>query len=109
MKIEQKGKAVIIKDTENQFQDFAQKVVRERENFLTQNLIIDLTRVAVTESDLQLLAPVALAHMESNQSFVIVADVHFSDLDEEELIVVPTLQEAHDLIEMDEIGRDLGF
>ena len=25
------------------------------------------------------------------------------------LVVVPTLQEAHDIIEMDEIERDLGF
>ena len=109
MKIEEKGKTIIFRDTENQFMDFVEKVNRQRDQHLEQNIIIDLTRVQVSEEDLQALAPLALAHLEANQSFVVVADINFSDWEEDELIVVPTLQEAHDLIEMDEIGRDLGF
>lgn len=109
MKIEQKGKSVIFRDTETAFEDFVEKVTRTRENHLEQNIIIDLSRVQLSEKDLLLLGDVAIAHIESNHSFVIVADINFSDWDEDGLIVVPTLQEAHDLIEMDEIGRDLGF
>ena len=42
-------------------------------------------------------------------SFVIVAtNVSIDEIDEK-LIVVPTLQEARDIIEMEEIERDLGF
>lgn len=109
MKIEEKGKTIIFRDTENQFVDFVEKVTRQREQHLQQNIVIDLSRVQVTEDELLLLAPLAEAHIEANQSFVVVADINFSDWEEDALIVVPTLQEAHDLIEMDEIGRDLGF
>ncbi|MDH6601158.1 hypothetical protein M2306_001852 [Myroides gitamensis] len=50
----------------------------------------------------------AIEHMENaNKSFVIVlSEVNFNDFDGD-LIVVPTKQEAFDLIEMDEIQRDL--
>jgi len=48
-------------------------------------------------------------HRKSKHSFVIVTNQ--VDLDEmpAEIIVVPTMQEAYDIIEMEEIERDLGF
>ncbi|MFT7352319.1 MAG: hypothetical protein ACI9XR_002096, partial [Flavobacterium sp.] len=39
---------------------------------------------------------------------LVVKNINFNTLTKS-IIVVPTLQEAHDLIEMDEIERDLGF
>ena len=48
-------------------------------------------------------------HRKTKQSFVIVNDaIDFDDVPFE-MIVVPTLQEAGDIIEMEEIERDLGF
>jgi hypothetical protein len=48
-------------------------------------------------------------HKESKKSFVLVT----SDIDHNavshKLAVVRSLQEAHDIIEMEEIERDLGF
>lgn len=48
-------------------------------------------------------------HRADKKSFVIVTDQ--ADLDQmpDELVVVPTLQEAYDIIEMEDIERDLGF
>ncbi|MDH3323482.1 MAG: ribonuclease Z, partial [Flavobacteriaceae bacterium] len=42
-------------------------------------------------------------------SFVIVSDKVNLDGIPDEIIVVPTMQEAYDVIEMEEIERDLGF
>jgi len=48
-------------------------------------------------------------HKASGQSFVLVTDALSYDEVPEEISVVPTLQEAKDLIEMEEIERDLGI
>lgn len=48
-------------------------------------------------------------HREAKHSFVIVSDKVNIDAVSEALIIVPTLQEAYDLIEMEEMERDLGF
>lgn len=49
------------------------------------------------------------SHKSTNKSFVIVTDKVTFDEVPEEIIVVPTLQEARDIIEMEEIERDLGI
>jgi len=48
-------------------------------------------------------------HKASNKSFVLVTDKVAYDEAPEEIVVVPTLQEARDIIEMEEIERDLGI
>ena len=48
-------------------------------------------------------------HRSKKKSFVVVTSQ--ADLDQmpDEIVVVPTLQEAYDIIEMEDIERDLGF
>jgi len=48
-------------------------------------------------------------HRDSKRSFVVVANNIDFDKTPEEIVVVPTLQEAFDIIEMEEMERDLGF
>lgn len=48
-------------------------------------------------------------HRTAKHSFVIVSKAVSMEEISEELIVVPTLVEAHDIIAMEEIERDLGF
>lgn len=48
-------------------------------------------------------------HKDSGKSFVIVTDKVSYDEVPEEIMVVPTLQEAKDIVEMEEIERDLGL
>ena len=49
------------------------------------------------------------AHRETRKSFVLVTDKVSFDDTPEEICLVPTLQEARDIIEMEEIERDLGI
>ncbi|MEZ4802722.1 MAG: ribonuclease Z [Gelidibacter sp.] len=48
-------------------------------------------------------------HRHAKHSFVIVTDKANLDEMPDELVVVPTLKEAYDIIEMEEMERDLGF
>ena len=48
-------------------------------------------------------------HKAEKHSFVIVSSIIDINETPDELTVVPTLQEAFDIIEMEEIERDLGF
>ena len=48
-------------------------------------------------------------HKKLKKSFVIVADGIDFNAVPTKLIVVPSVLEAHDIIEMEEIERDLGF
>jgi hypothetical protein len=46
---------------------------------------------------------------EVNKSFVVVTNSLNANELPEEIMIVPTLQEAEDIIEMEEIERELGF
>lgn len=111
MKIKEKGHTVIVRRNEGTLQEFVEKIESQYDQLKAFNLIIDLTheQETITEEDLQVFEAIAEKQMEENKSFVLaVGGVDFNEFDED-LIVVPTIQEAHDLIEMDEIQRDLGF
>ncbi|MDR7212446.1 ribonuclease Z [Flavobacterium piscis] len=110
MKVDQKGHTVTIKDTQGDFNSFLEKVTQQFKTFEKQNIIIDLTSDSnLSESDVKLFQPLSKQQKKAKKSFVIVAD----DLDfnavSDKLTVVPSLLEARDIIEMEEIERDLGF
>ncbi|WP_422104299.1 ribonuclease Z [Winogradskyella sp.] len=48
-------------------------------------------------------------HRSAKKSFVVVSDKVNLDEMPDEIVVVPTIQEAYDIIEMEDIERDLGF
>lgn len=72
------------------------------------NIIVNLLSISNLEAnDLMEFHEISNAHLEGEKSFVIVSDsVNYNDLNGD-LVVVPSLQEAYDLIEMEEIERDL--
>jgi hypothetical protein len=110
MKVEQKGHTTTVKDTQGDILSFLEKVTREYNSFKTQNLILDVTHdLNVTLKDIKAFSDLSKLHKKAKKSFVIVAkDIDFNNVPAK-LIVVPTLLEAHDIIEMEEIERDLGF
>lgn len=89
-----------------------EEIVREIETYIDQNqdknIIVDLSHKKLKPSDFIELEKLAQYQKIQKKSFVVVGEVDFDEI-YEEIIVVPTLQEAHDFIEMDEIERDLGF
>jgi len=110
MKVDQKGHTTIVKDTQGDVNSFIEKVTREHNSFKSQNLIIDITHDKnLTLKDIKLFSELSKTHKKGKKSFVVVADGIDFNAVPTKLIVVPSLQEAHDIIEMEEIERDLGF
>jgi hypothetical protein len=110
MKVEQKGHTTIIKDTESSFEVFLKKLTAQYNSFISVNLIIDITHDKSFEiSNLKQFSDLAKAHKKNKKSFVVVAsDIDFNKVPTS-INTVPSLLEAHDIIEMEEIERDLGF
>ncbi|MBB1150742.1 MULTISPECIES: ribonuclease Z [unclassified Myroides] len=111
MKVTEKGHTKVIQIGTDTIAGVLQKITAQYQAlFMDYNLVIDLSgsQEEVTEDKLEAIEELAIEHMEeANKSFVIVTEaVNFNDFDGD-LIVVPTKQEAFDLIEMDEIQRDL--
>ena len=110
MKVEQKGHTTTVKNTQCNTAEFYQKLNREYNSYKSQNLIVDLSfDKAITMADIKLFLEMAKIHKKEKKSLVLVAvDINFNDVPSK-LTVVPTILEAHDIIEMEEIERDLGF
>ena len=101
----------VLKDQKDDIEDFARFLIRSiPTRFQDQNLIIDL--LSYTDLSLnQLLLFIELSnqHRMLKHSFVIVNNAIDPDTLPNEIMVVPTLLEAQDVIVMEEIERDLGF
>jgi len=80
------------------------------ERFKNDNVIVSLTSLEpISLNEIAEFLKISNTHREANNSFVIVTNkVNLNDIPDE-LIVVPTLQEAYDIIEMEEMERDLGI
>ena len=110
MKVDQKGHTVTIKDTQGDLDSFRLKLTNEYKTFQKSNIIVDIRQhkkltIAAVESFL----PLSKTHKKAKKSFVLVtSELDFNTVSDQ-LAVVRSMQEAHDIIEMEEIERDLGF
>ena len=110
MKVEQKGHTTVLKHTQNDVQAFAEKITNQYHEFQTQNLILDLSQTKeVSNACLLYFRDFSKKHTKAKKSVIIVTDKVNFDKVTDYLSVVPSVLEAHDMIEMDEIERDLGF
>ena len=110
MKVEVKGHTTIIKDTQGVGSAFLEKVTNQHESFKNQNLILDLTHdKTITIASIKAFSELSKIHKKGKKSLVIVAENIDFNAVPKSLIVVPSVLEAHDIIEMEEIERDLGF
>jgi hypothetical protein len=110
MKVEHKGHTITIKDTESNFEVFLQKLTAQYNLYKSVNLIINVIHCKPFEMrNLKQFSDLAKIHKKNKKSFVIVAeDIDFNKVPAS-INTVPSLLEAHDIIEMEEIERDLGF
>ena len=110
MKVEQKGHTTIIKDTNGETATFLAKLTHEHHTYKNDNLILDLTHDKNLKlDDIKSFSELVKQHKKQKKSIVLVADsVNFNAVPKS-IILVPTILEAHDIIEMEEIERDLGF
>lgn len=111
MKVNTQGNTTVFKHTQEDINYFLEQVNEQYHSYNTTNFILDLSELKqATNQDVILFADLSATHTQNKKSFVLVMSDGF-DFNEapEEIIVVPSLQEAHDIIEMEEIERDLGF
>jgi len=110
MKTAKKDNYLLIENDSNSLTDFSTELTKHHNDLKNDNLVVDLIRYKdlATEQLLSFLE-ISNVHRAENKSFVLVNDAVGIDELPEELVVVPTLQEAEDMIQMDEIQRDLGF
>jgi len=110
MKVEQKGKNVTIKDTQGDLVSFLMKVTHEYKTFEKHNIVVDISlHEKLTVKDVNSFLPLSKTHKKAKKSFVIVAKGIDFNAVSTQLTIVPTVLEANDIIEMEEIERDLGF
>jgi hypothetical protein len=78
--------------------------------FKGQHLIIDFSdKINIEIKEILLFLKLSVQHRKNGTSFVLVCEVISIDDIPDELNVVPTFNEALDILEMDAIERDLGF
>lgn len=78
--------------------------------FKNDNIIVNLSSLGnLSLPDILEFLELSNLHRKHKQSFVLVTDKFNLNETPDELVVVPTLQEAYDIIEMEEMERDLGF
>ncbi len=111
MKISNYDNFVVLEDEQNDLEKFASFMEFQiAKKFKRQNVVIDLLKnLNLSLDELLLFLNISNIHRITKHSFVIVNSVINPDDIPTEMVIVPTLQEAEDIIEMEEIERELGF
>lgn len=90
--------------------DFLAQLQQQFTSFGSQHLVLVLLpNQEIVASALSLISNISAAHRDIGKSFVVVTDTLTYETAPEELAVVPSVQEALDVIEMEDIERDLGI
>ncbi|REH52475.1 hypothetical protein C7448_103210 [Tenacibaculum gallaicum] len=110
MNITDKTDYTLITSDEKTFFSFVKNFENEHVNLIGKNLIIQISEeFNASNKNILLFLKYAHEHQNNGTSFVVVSkDVIIDDFPET-FNIVPTLVEAEDVIEMENIQRDLGF
>jgi len=111
MKIINHDNFVILEDEQNDLEKFASFLEFQiNKKFKGQNVILNLSQNKELQlNDLLYFLNISNAHRNTKHSLVIINSAINPDDIPTEMVVVPTLQEAEDIIEMENIERELGF
>ena len=111
MKITKQDTFWVLEDEKDDVKDFASYLTNcIPKNYAKHHLVINLLKYNQLNLDeLILFLEVSNQHRSTNHSFIIVNDAISPDDLPDEMIVVPTLQEAEDVIGFEAIERELGF
>jgi len=111
MKIDTHENFIIVKENINNFEDFITSLNPKSNVQLSgKNIIIDLLEFdEFSLEKLSLFSELASIFRKYNNSFVIVNNqINLNEIPDD-ILVVPSLQEAEDIVEMETIERELGM
>jgi len=104
------GNITVITQERATIVDLVSNIEIKYDQIKNDNIIINLFSVKdIQETAINDFLLVSKKHKAAKRSFVIVSNLISHNDVPDQLTFVPTLQEAHDLIEMEEIERDLEF
>lgn len=110
MQIKETTNYTLISSDEKSLKEFQKLVFEKINNFEKKHLILHISEeLNIEKKDFLLFLTVAEKKKENGTSFVIFNTSVNSDNYPEHLNIVPTLQEAEDILEMEAIERELGF
>ncbi|MBU2927222.1 ribonuclease Z [Winogradskyella psychrotolerans] len=110
MIIDKDGNVTIITQEKVSIVDLVKKIEADYDTYKHTHLIINLTSLdQISLQDVIEFLRLSNTHRSDKKSFVLVSEkVDLNDMPDE-IVVVPTMQEAFDIIEMEDIERDLDF
>jgi len=110
MIFDQNGNTTIITQEKVSVIELVKKLQTLYPKYKNHNIIVALTTLdMLSNAELAEFLQLSNTHKAAKHSFVMVSNkVNLDDVPEA-LVVVPTIQEAHDMIEMEDMERDLGF
>ncbi|WP_418514076.1 ribonuclease Z [Corallibacter sp.] len=110
MIVDQNGSTTVITQEKASIVELVKKLDVLYERYKNNNVIVNLSSLKpISLEEIIEFLKISNTHRKSKHSFVIVSDkVNLNEMPDE-LVVVPTMQEAYDIIEMEEMERDLGF
>lgn len=104
------GSTTIITQEKTTIVEFVNGIESKYDSLKNDNIIINLFSLKqISVEDIHEFLLLSKKHKIAKRSFVIVNDKIAYDDVSSQITIVPTLQEAYDLVEMEEIERDLGF
>ncbi len=104
------GATTIITQEKTTIVEFVKGLEDKYESLKNDNIIINLFSLKqISVDDINEFLRISNTHKASKRSFVIVTNKISYEETPDEITIVPTLQEAYDLVEMEEIERDLDF
>lgn len=110
MKVIEKENYKILEDEKGDLAGFANYISTHQSEFKKDNVVVNLLgHGSLDLKELLMFLEISDLHRTQKRSFVIVNDVIDIDVVPDELIVVPSLLEAGDIIKMEELERELGF
>ena len=110
MIVDKAGNITIITQEKASVKGLVQNIEKVYDKYKKDHLIVKLSSLdKITLEDIVEFLRLSNNHRADKKSFVIVTEKADLDTIPVEIIVVPTMQEAFDIIEMEDIERDLGF
>jgi hypothetical protein len=110
MQIEKKEKYTLISSDENSFTDFYNSFIKEIQNHNEEHIFLKFSdKINVNKEDFLLFLEISTQKKENKTSFVIISKNMNADDFPENFNIVPTLIEAEDILEMENMERELGL
>lgn len=111
MILDKKGNTSIITQEKATVVELVKKIDALYPKFKNDNIVVNLSSLnaSIRRQDISEFLQISKTHKSSNLSFVLVTTKANVEDSPDEIVMVPTMQEAFDIIEMEEMERDLGI